>query len=94
MKPQWKDITSYGYGDKERKPTSYCLLLLPDLSITIIHNHIYFRGTWIMDCYNFGINLHVLSGANTVEQAQAAAIEVVRLKLIEWQNALKQVSEK
>lgn len=86
----WKDITSYSRGDKDRTPTTWALQLGGGLRITVTKGHIYYQGIWVMHCE--AVNIHALelgiADAMPLEQAQQAAIDRVWVRLSTWVEAL------
>ena len=82
----WKDTTSYSRNDKTRQPTTYAARA-GDLHITVTCGHIYYRGVWIMHCEPF-YREHIL-GVDTLEQAQAKAIELIRVKIDKVARAME-----
>jgi hypothetical protein len=83
----WKDCTNYSRNDEERKPTSFELKFSSDLRITITNGHLYYKGQWIMHCFNVGIDTYPLN-VKTQEEAQEKAIATVRAKVKRWHDAL------
>jgi hypothetical protein len=83
----WKDCTSYSRNDKERKPTIFELKLPSGLRISIVNGHIYYKGQWIMHCFDIGIDTHPLN-VKTQEEAQEKAIKTVRTKIKRWHDDL------
>jgi hypothetical protein len=74
----WKDITSYSRGDKERIPTIFSLNA-GNFRIVIMNSHIYYKGLWVLDAAPF-FNLVQLK-AKTKEEAQEEAVHIVRKEL-------------
>jgi hypothetical protein len=76
----WKDTTSYS-RDAERIPTTWSLDR-GGLHITVTSGHIAYRGTgmWVMHCRPW-FDTHQLPGVKTAEEAQEAALALVRQKV-------------
>lgn len=87
MTPKWKDTTSYS-RDEKRVPRAWTLAL-DGLNITVVKGHIYHPHTWIVHCYELGIDTVPLLGAKTAEDAQRMAVAMVREKVNKWHKALK-----
>ncbi len=89
---QWVDSTSYSqkepYG--ERKPRSWTLKLTRDIRVSVISEHIYYKGQWIVYCPPWfeQKTLDMPSDKFTAEQAQAKAIELVRAEVEKINAAL------
>lgn len=85
--PKWKDTTSYSQnGDRAPKTWS---MSAGDLTITVTSDHIAYRGTdtWVMHCRPW-FDTRELKGVKAAEQAQEAALALVRSKIIETLAAL------
>ena len=85
----WKDITSYGRSDKERKPTTF-EAKAGALRIVITCGHIHYRPQWVMHCPALAIDTHELTKNATKEQAEAEALEIVFERLAD----LKECADK
>lgn len=83
---QWKDITSYSRGDKERKPTTF-EARAGGLRIVVVYGHIDYRQQWTLWCKPFYDN-YPLEGVTTAEDAQFEARQLVRAKIYEVVEAL------
>ena len=93
-RPTWKDISSYGQGDRERIPTCWELKLSRDVRIAITRGHIYDRENWVMHCSPW-FDTHSLQLPSTVEnldEAQAKAIALVRDRFTELAIRLREVN--
>lgn len=77
---EWKDVTTYSRGDKERKPTTW-EIKGGSLKIDVTCGYIHRKGEWIMHCFAVGIDTYHLKYAETKEQAQEAALRMVRTKI-------------
>lgn len=86
---KWKDVTTYSRSDKERKPSAWALKI-GKLRITVVRNHIYFRGQWVMHCSPF-YNTHPLN-VETKEQAQEKAMSLVIDEINKINVAIEQAS--
>ena len=71
----WKDVSSYSQGDKERIPTVLELRRLsPFNTRLILHRHIYYPNTWLVSCkgtYIDKVDLHT----DNVEEAKCLAVD-------------------
>ena len=76
----WKDVTSYGRDDKERKPTTF-EAKAGALRIVVTCGHVMYRPKWVMHCYALAIDTHPLDKSATQEQAEAEALEIVSERL-------------
>lgn len=83
----WKDCTNYSHNVKELKPTTFELKTPSNLRIIITNGHLYYKGQWIMHCFDVGIDTHPLH-AKTREEAQEKAIATVRAKVKRWHDSL------
>ena len=83
----WKDCTSYSRGNKERIPTAFELRFPSGLLLVIMSGHIYYKGEWVMHCFNVGIDAHPLI-VKTQEEAQRKAIRIVKAKIKRWYDEL------
>lgn len=83
----WKDITTFSKGDKERKPTIF-EAKHGDLRIVILNSHINYRGEWVMHCRALAIDTLPLKIANTKEDAEKLALEIVGLKIANLARSL------
>lgn len=84
---EWKDITSYSRGDREREPTSY-RLALGRLHVTVTSGHIYYKGRWVMHCAPF-YDTYPLEGVDTLEDAKTRALALVSVEIDKIVAALK-----
>lgn len=81
----WKDVTSYGRDDKERKPTTF-EAKAGALRIVVTCGHVMYRPKWVMHCYSLAIDTHPLDKSETQEQAEAEAMEIVLERLADLQK--------
>ncbi len=72
----WKDVTSYGRDDKERKPTTF-EAKAGALRIVVTC----YRPKWVMHCYALAIDTHPLDKSANQEQAEAEALQIVSERL-------------
>ena len=78
----WKDITTYRQGDKERIP-SWWRADLKTINLQVGNRHIYVEeGKWIMNCEKFGFDIHILEADNE-EDAKKEAVELVKVRIRE-----------
>ena len=75
---QWKDTTSYQKG-KERIPSAWTLYR-GEMRLAVVKGHIYYPNVWVLRCEPW-FNCHELKGATTAEDAQSAALKLVRAKI-------------
>ena len=71
---EWKDTTSYSRG-QERIPTCWTAKI-GNLRVSILIGHDYYPDEWVMYCHPF-FDIYPLN-VNTKEQAQAAALALVK----------------
>ncbi len=84
----WKDASSYSKSDKERIPNTW-VLNFRVWGLTI-HRHVHYSpDVWLMSCHSLGISQREI-GKVSVEEAQAEALRIARLKL---QTMLKEIGE-
>jgi hypothetical protein len=76
VKVAWRDVTSYSRDEKARRPSVFTIAH-GSLSITVLDSHIYHRGRWVMHCRALQMETVLLPSATCLEEAQAAAIDVV-----------------
>lgn len=76
----WKDVTTYGRYDKERKPTTF-EAKAGALRIVVTCGHVMYRPKWVMHCYALAIDTRPLDKSATKEQAEAEAMEIVSERL-------------
>lgn len=76
----WKDVTTYGRYDKERKPTTF-EAKAGALRIIVTCGHVMYRPKWVMHCYALAIDTRPLDKSATKEQAEAEAMEIVSERL-------------
>lgn len=86
MKKEWIDSTSYSQSDLEKKPTCWSLKT-KSLRIIITCGHIYYKGEWIMHCFDLGIKEMSLF-VKTKEEAKKKSINIVKNLL---NNMLKEI---
>ena len=73
----WKDVSSYSRGDKERIPTILELRRLsPFNTRLILHRHIYYPNTWVVSCKGTDIDKVDLHTDN-VEEAKCLAVDYI-----------------
>jgi hypothetical protein len=86
---EWKDKTTYSQGE-DRVPTTWSLDR-GGLHIVVTSGHIAYRGTgtWVMHCEPW-YNTKELEGVTTAEQAQEAALKLVRAKIDALYSAFAQ----
>lgn len=91
----WTDSTSYSRTEpySERKPRSWRLRLTPDVVIHVTSEHIYYPGEWSMTCEPFFARRSLNMSANkfTAEQAQAAAVALVREEVEKLKSAIDKI---
>jgi hypothetical protein len=91
---EWKDITIYSQGDKERVP-SVLEAKIDGFNIRV-HRHIYYPGTWLLSCHQLGIDNKDLK-TDTFRIAETVALNFLIYKLDEYvklQNALIESNRK
>ena len=88
----WKDATSYSRDELlgSRIPRSWELRLTPDTRITVVSEHIYHKGEWIVHCHPwFNETPLGMPVANfSAEQAQEKALSMVRAEVAKLSAAL------
>lgn len=50
----WKDCTSYSRNDKDKIPTAF-ETRVGELRISIVCNHVWYKGEWIFSCHELGL---------------------------------------
>jgi len=87
---KWEDETSYSRNEpySERKPRSWSLELTRHFVLWVGSDHIDYKGQWVAHCEPFFrcLVLNMPAEKFTAEQAQAAALKLVR-KEVEKVNA-------
>ena len=73
----WKDTTSYSRG-AEHRPTTWTAHA-GGLRITVTSSHVYYPGQWVFHCRPFFDTYRL--GAETKEEAQARAVELVAAEI-------------
>ena len=72
---EWKDVTTYSRGQKERTPTAWQISSgTPRVYIT--NDHLHYKGLWIMHCFKVGIDTKQIA-ADNLEDAKAMALKKV-----------------
>lgn len=88
----WKDSTGYSRDEpyETRKPRSWSIRLTPDFTISVVSEHIYHKGQWVMHCAPWfdTHDMHMPVANHTAEEAQAKALEMVREKIAELNRAV------
>lgn len=89
MENIWKDTTTYSRGDKERKPSEWTWEK-GKLKITVLTGHMYYPNRWLLICPMAGMPQSVLKAPieTPLEEIQAAAIRIVRKRLLEYIETL------
>ena len=86
---EWKDVTSYSQGDKERIPTCF-EYRTPYLRIVIVWGHRSYPDTWVATCHNLGIDtkdLH-LDSYDKIDYAKEKALVLVEKTLQDMIDSL------
>ena len=93
-RPEWKDVTSFSRGDKERIPSVWTLQLTRHVKISVVRLHIYDRENWVMHCAPW-FDTYSLKLPSTVEnrdEAMSRATALVREKIEELASAMRLVN--
>lgn len=83
----WKDSTSYRQGSDVQKPTVWSADV-SDLRITVVFGHLYYPNQWVMHCHKLGLDTLPVK-AESAEEAQRIALELVRKQVRVWLEALQ-----
>lgn len=84
---EWEDMTTYRYGNKERKP-QVIACKLTDSIILRVHKHIYYEDEWLLSCSFLGFDRRQLSTTD-MEQAKDTALVVAYEELGNMGDAIK-----
>tara|TARA_Y100000310_G_C20181252_1_gene578235 strand:- start:48 stop:305 length:258 start_codon:yes stop_codon:yes gene_type:complete len=76
---EWRDATSYSQSDKERIPKTF-EYRTQQIRIIISCGHIDCPGEWVMHCRELDMKCKG-TGAESKEEAQNRALEIVRERL-------------
>lgn len=79
---EWKDITAYMQGEKERTPRTWELRLQELGYKVIVTRHLYAENTWIFKCREANIEFLDLETDN-IEEAKEKAITIIKKHLNE-----------
>jgi hypothetical protein len=88
----WRDATSYGQGQRYKVQPSSFELKLDGLRIFITCGHIYYKGTWIMGCYELNMKEIECRNCKTATEAAEYAVRLVKHELSKLQEALNACS--
>jgi len=73
--PEWKDITSFSQGEKDRTPRTWQIQV--GRVRVVVTRHIHYSPTaWLLRCENFGIE-EVLASSD-IEDAKKEALATIR----------------
>jgi hypothetical protein len=80
---KWTDTTSYARGE-EKKQTAWTLSNNL-IRITVMNEHRYYPGEWVMHCRQVGINEYILGEVEkySLQQIKARSIKIVQSRLRE-----------
>ena len=77
---EWKDITTYRNGEKDRTPTTFSAKCGP-MRLVVTSSHIHYPGKWV--AHGFPIFENKAITATSCEGAQVEAVQIA----FEWLNA-------
>ena len=89
MSIEWKDSTLWRRGEERGEPRSWSIESGP-IRITVISEHIYYPGMWVMACHGLGINTHPLE-VETADEAKSKAIEVASKRVFNLDQHVKRI---
>lgn len=75
---QWKDVTGYSQGDKDRAPTSWSAYA-GHFKISVTCSHVYYPGTWVAHAEPFFREFKL--GVDSADAAKAKAVALVKEQL-------------
>lgn len=84
---EWEDCTNYSKYDKDRIPTTFDLKFPSGLRLMITKGHIYYKGKWVMHCFNVGIDTYLLN-VKAQKEAETKAMAIVKAKIQKWHDEL------
>ena len=84
---EWKDVTCYSRGDKDREPTTWKADYGDRFSVSITCAHIYHPGQWVMHCHALGIDTKPMP-SKSLEDAKVDAEAYVRSTLLGYLQAI------
>lgn len=83
---KWRDITSYSKDDIVRTPTTFeCRGT--KLAIVVTKGHVYFPGSYVMNCFQLGIDTKRLESTD-LESAKLEALRIATQVLDEFKKDL------
>lgn len=87
---EWKDVTGYSQGDKERRPTAWRAVIASGFSISVVSSHIYHKGKWVVHCAPWFDTTPIPGSIEewNKDAAQQEALRMVREKLAPIYKAL------
>jgi hypothetical protein len=72
---QWKDVTQFSQGDKERKPSVF-KAKLGRFTVVVLNSHRDYPGVWVMHLEPDLIDTRPLAVAHSLEEAKIQALSV------------------
>lgn len=87
---KWMDTTSYSKGANVRDQNAWTFES-SKIRISVLNRHRYYPNKWIMHCHRLNISEKVLDipFESSPEEAQQAAVAIVRKELLELLELLK-----
>lgn len=91
---QWKDISSYSKGDKERVPTAWELQLSRRVRIVVVRGHIYRPDSWVFHCDPWfdTCNLDLAPTHENRHEAMSRALALVRREIEKLTATLREIN--